>query len=751
MQRPAQLRVRARAVAALVVAVVLAFAPSLLFAQRNDQREAPEIRDLVLKGVHGVGTRDLQRSIATTKSQCKNLLLMPLCWLSKSPTFFDKKYLNRTELRRDVLRLRVFYWKRGYREATVDTAVVRTGPGKVKVVFDIHEGPPTVISALRVEYDSTLMSERQVKKLLYLRAGDPLNLVVLDTMRLEFQLALWDKGYGDAQVDTVISVNAEQRRATVLLRVNPRWLTTVGEITVRGNQEVNARTIQNSIMLRTGRVFRYGDLIESQRNLYESNLFRLALFSVPPRPDSVKNISIDVRETKMREARIAGGFNTIDYLQTDARFTNYNTFGGARRLDVAGTIGNLGARPLNQELFQRVQADFRGDRSAFTQPTWQVSANVKQPAWLRKPENALSLGGFAHRRAAPAVYIDRGYGGELAFTRTLAPRATASSAYRFEITRVEASDVYFCVNYGVCDNPTVTSLRLHQKLNPVQLSASIDRSDIPFSPTKGFIARVDLEHASSVTFSDYRYNRAFAEASAYTHFRYPSRDPRAQVLAGHIRFGFVRALASAQTGIELLHPRKRFYAGGSHSVRGYDENQLGPRILTISKADLVKAASCDTTSDTSIRLCDPNSSALETTDFTPRAVGGTSLLEGSVEFRVPFARKMEWAAFLDGGIIGGSRLQNLQDIREIVHGSAAITPGVGFRYKSPVGPIRIDLGYNPQRTQDLTVVTTATDATGREVLVPLQDTRRYTNGGRARGFWALFNQLVLHLSIGQAY
>jgi outer membrane protein assembly factor BamA len=310
--------------------------------------------------------------------------------------------------------------------------------------------------------------------------------------------------------------------------------------------------------------------------------------------------------------------------------------------------------------------------------------------------------------------------------------------------------VYFCVNYGVCDNPTVTSLRLHQRLSPAQMSASIDRTDIPFSPTKGFIGRVDLEHASSVTVSDYRYNRAFAEGSAYTHFRYPSRDPRAQVLAGHVRLGFVRPLASANTGIELLHPRKRFYAGGSHSVRGYDENQLGPRILTIPADSLAKTG-CDTSNDVSIRLCDPNSARLKTRDFTPRPVGGTSLLEGSVEIRVPFARKMEWAAFLDGGVVGGSRLQNLRDIRQIVHGNGAITPGVGFRYKSPVGPIRIDLGYNPRRTEELTVVTTATDATGQERLVPLDVTRRYTNGGTATGFWALFNQVVLHLSIGQAY
>jgi outer membrane protein assembly factor BamA len=750
MRHPVDRRVRTRTVASTIVAAVLAFAPAILHAQREDQREAPEVRDLVLNGVRGVSKLELERSIATTESECKSLLLLPFCWLSKSPTFVDKKYLDRSEFRRDVLRILVFYWKRGYREASVDTAVTRIASGAVRVTFDIREGPPTVVSSLRIEYDSTLLNERRVRKNSILRAGDPLNLVVLDTMRVMFQLDMWDKGYADTQVDTVITVNEAQRTAAVLLRVNPRWRTTVGTITVRGNDEVDVRTIQNSIMLRTGDVFRYSNLTESQRNLYESNLFRLAMFTVPPRPDSVKNINIDVRETKMREARVAGGFNNIDFFQTDGRYTNYNTFGGARRFDVTGVVGNLGAQGLSgQGIFRKMPEAVVEEGTSFEQPTWQVSADVKQPAWLRKPENALSLGGFAHRRAAPAVYIDRGYGGQLAFTRALAPRASASAAYRFEITRVEASDVYFCVNYGVCDNPTVSSLRLHQRLNPLQFSATIDRSDIPFSPTKGYIARFDLEHASGVTFSDYRYNRAFAEASAYTHFRYRSRDPRTQVLAGHLRIGFVRPLASTHSGIELLHPRKRFYAGGSHSVRGYDENQLGPRILSIPPTELLKAG-CDT-SEAGIAACDPNSAGIENKHFTPRPVGGTSLLEGSIEYRMPFARKMEWAAFIDAGVVGGSRLQNLQDIRQIIRGSGAITPGVGFRYRSPVGPIRIDVGYNPKVTEDLTVVTTAYDATGRPHLVPLTTKRTYTSGGTAKGIWSVFNRMILHLSIGQAY
>jgi outer membrane protein assembly factor BamA len=758
MPRPVA-RARWRVVAGLVVAAGLAVAPSSLYAQSGDQREAPEVVRLEVRGVHGVNRRDLEASIATSATRCKSPLLFPFCAVSKSGLFVHKKYLDKDEFRRDVLRVLVFYWKRGYREAQVDTAIVRVDAKKVRVRFDITEGPPTRIASLRVEYDSTLLNERRVKKLSILRAGDPLNLVVLDTMRIGLQLWMWDRGHADAQVDTVITVNDQARSATVLLRAIPNWRTTVGTITVRGNEHVNAETIQNSIMLRTGRMFRFVDLAESQRNLYESNLFRLAMFSIAPRPDSVKNVNIDVRETKLQEARIAGGFNTIDFIQTDGRYTNYNTFGGARRLDVNGILGNLGASGLRGKGFFRQPAVEFVDAGEFTLPTWQVSAEVKQPAWLRKPENAIAVGGFAHRRAAPAVYIDRGYGGQLSFTRSLAPRASASSAYRFEVTRVEAGDVYFCVNYGVCDIPSVEALKRHQKLSPLQLSAAIDRSDVPFSPTKGYIARVDAEHASGVTVSDYRFNRIFAEGSAYTHFRYASRDARTQVLAGHLRLGYVRPLAasSAGGGIELLHPRNRFYSGGSQSVRGFDENQLGPRILTIPAAHLDTLGSCDVTSETTLQACNPNAPALSNKLFTPRPVGGTSLVEGSVEYRVPFALKMQWAVFLDGAIVGGSELHTLGDIAKLVSGAKALTPGIGFRYMSPVGPIRIDLGYNPSGPEMLDVVTTVPDSLGRQKLVTLTDAqgnpirRRYESVGTAKGLLSVFNRMVLHLSIGQAY
>ena len=119
---------------------------------------------------------------------------------------------------------------------------------------------------------------------------------------------------------------------------------------------------------------------------------------------------------------------------------------------------------------------------------------------------------------------------------------------------------------------------------------------------------------------------------------------------------------------------------------------------------------------------------------------------------MPFARKMEWAAFLDGATVRGSRLESTAGNEAVrIHGASAITPGVGFRYKSPVGPIRVDLGYNPKPRQQLYVVTAVRDSLGLPRLVRLDHQRNFSDVGTQKGILSIFNQVMLHLSIGQAY
>jgi outer membrane protein insertion porin family/translocation and assembly module TamA len=713
----------------------------------NDQREAPEVRKLTMLGADHVDKVDLTRSIATRQSKCRTFIYELFCLFSRSPTFVRKFYLDRDELRRDVLRVRVYYWKRGYRETTVDTSVTKNGDG-VNVTFKINEGPPTILSSLRIEYDTTLISQKRLRRVTTLKTQAPLNLLALDTTRLNLQSEMWNRGYGDAIVDTAVAVNPDTRRAAVFLRVFPNWPTTVGSIAVRGNQRVDSATIINTILLRSGKPYKRDDVLESQRSLYESNLFRLATI-LPPTGDSIKNLEIQVVEAPLRDAHIGGGVNNVDFGQLEGRYTSYNLFGGARRLDITTSIGNLGAPSVNGHFPFRDVLDSVPipEQRAFLQPTWSASADFRQPSFLRRPRNQVGVGVFAHRNSEPGVYIDRGYGGTATFTRQVASRASASLGHRFEITRVEASDVYFCVDYGVCDTTTISSLRSHQRLSPLALSGYVDRSDAAFFPTRGYVARVELEHASRYTISDYRYNRAFVDVAGYWH-----HSGSTSVVAGHLRLGFVRPFVGTH-GDTVLHPRKRFYSGGAMSVRGYGENQLGPRVLTIDPDSLrglqpdKSYANC--APSIPIAECDPNAGGLRDPMFQPRALGGTSLLEGSVEYRFPLlAPKLFGAAFVDGGIVGEGKLQSLGDFRliaDIARSTAAITPGLGVRYNSPVGPIRVDIGYHPMIVERLLVVT-SDKSSGQNRLVPLTETRIFGRDSKT-----LLSRLALHFSIGQAY
>ncbi|MEP6990522.1 MAG: BamA/TamA family outer membrane protein [bacterium] len=753
--------------------LVSAFAAPTLPAQllHRDVAPAPEVASVQFNGASkAIDLVELQANIYTEPTRCRSFALALFCKFTPYRGFEVRHYLNRQELQRDVLRIRVFYYREGFREAQVDTTVTQLNEKQVAVAFNIVEGPPTVVTDMHVAYDSTLFTPKQVRRLTLVETGRPLDLFELDSTRIQFQNALWDLGYADALVDTSTVVDQRAHTARVQLRLVRNHLTTVGNVVIQGTNEVAPATVMNSLSFRPGDLFRRSAMIESQRNLYESNLFKLAILDVPETFDSVKTVNVLLREAALHEARIGFGFNTVDFVQTDGRFTHYNLFGGARRLDISATVGNLFANSLNGKgLFHRQTADttITGDASDFLKPTYQTSIELKQPAWLQRPRNALAIGAFAQRRSVPSVVIDRGYGGNLTYTRTLAIRAPASLSYRFEVTRVEAGGPYFCVNFGVCDTTSINALRSHQRLSPVTAQFQVDRSDQPLNPTRGYTARANLEHASSFTVSDYRYNRAAGEASLYTRL-----GPKNAVFATHLRVGFVRPLAGGGTiGEAVLHPRKRFYAGGSQSVRGYGENQLGPRILTLPQGFLVHAmtasgAPCDVTTN-AIRLCDPNTArdtmqkdgvynAVGDDKFTPRPLGGTSLVEASIEYRFPlsFLQDLSGAVFLDGAAVGERILDPLgagvRTLADLVRGTGAITPGFGVRYMSSVGPIRVDVGFNPSRAEDLAVVTEIV-RNGKLEIVPLDIPKHYSPTGTSTGLGKILNRFTLHLSIGQAY
>jgi hypothetical protein len=88
----------------------------------------------------------------------------------------------------------------------------------------------------------------------------------------------------------------------------------------------------------------------------------------------------------------------------------------------------------------------------------------------------------------------------------------------------------------------------------------------------------------------------------------------------------------------------------------------------------------------------------------------------------------------------------------LTQGTAAITPGFGFRYTTPVGPIRVDLGIKPKVTENLPIVTEITDDAGVRRIVTLDHKKAYDPLEDSRGtLRKILDRLTLHLSIGQAF
>lgn len=740
--------------ACTAVAMALALGPRQVRGQitRVQTRERPEVRRLTITGASHADARDIAQNISTQATNCASFLFEPFCLLSHSSTFQNRFFLDETEFKRDVLRIRLFYWLRGFREATVDTTVDKIGPRQVHVTFAIHEGAPTVIRKLTIAADSNLINARTRGRLALLQEKDPLDLVRLDSMRLSLQRAAWNNGYGDATVDTSVVVDDSAKVADVKLILTPNRITTIGTITITGTQKVAQSVVQHALTFKTGDLYRQSTLLESQRNLYESSLFRLAQIQVPPQRDTVKNVKIDVTEAPLHEVRAGPGINNVDFVQLSGQYTAYNLLGGARRLDVNTTVGNLLASSLQgRGVFRNVDRDVPAgaDASPYLQPTFNASIDLKQSSFLRRSTNSAGIGVFTHRSINPGVFIDKGYGAQATFTNEVAVRTPVSINYRYELNRVEASDVYFCVNYGVCDTLTIGTLRSHQSLSPLTLTGYVDHTDVPFSPTSGYVVRLELEHASQLTASDYRYNRVFVDAAAYS-----GRRRTRHVLSEHIRAGWVAALESGDVA-GVLQPRKRFYAGGANSVRGYGENQLGPRILTIDGGTLLGGATtigggtCALTIE-AVKFCDPNSPKLSRNNFNAQPLGGGTLLEASVEYRFPMpggdrVRDLTGALFVDGATVGRGDIRGIQPIGNSIKGTGAITPGFGIRYQSPVGPIRMDIGINPNRAEDLPVVTAVRDSTGQMRIVALGKTRNFSQASR------FLDRLVFHFSIGEAY
>jgi len=662
------------------------------FAHPASAQTGPvEVTALSFSGNETFPGDSLANAIVNRRSECRSFFLAPFC-LFRTGFARTERFLRERELSRDVARLRLYYYERGFREAAIDTAINRLTEGEVRIRFDVDEGRPVLISELTVTGTEGL-EELELEDALPLQVGDRFSRILLDTARDTISTRLRNQGYPLADVFISSSILTGSYAAGVTLDIDSGPYASFGPISISGNREVSDGVIRRMLTFNEGDEYSRDATLSGQRNLFNLEIIQSAQVVDTLHAGNIVPVEVSVAEGSVHRVRAGLGWSTIDCLNTEGRWSSRNFFGGARRLQVRARLSNILAEEMQDSVCGEAGVGEFGDLN------WLVSADFTQP-WIFSSRYSLSAGLFFERQSLQPVFVREAVGVDMGLVRRLGRGTSVALSYRPQLSSLAAAEVFFCTSFLVCTPTDIDVLQSANWLAPVGVSLAQDRTNRILNPTRGYSAVLDVEMASGLTGSDFSYNRAFAQVAAY------KESSHGQVLAARVRGGWVGAgTFGLLRGVgDIVHPQKRFYGGGPNSVRGFGQNQLGPRVLTV--VDVGRLLFPLTAGGVAVCLpeeivdltCD--ASTLTDGQFdTPRPTGGRVILEGSAELRFPIETgTFEAAAFVDVGQVWSENEPiDLSDLQ--------ITPGIGLRYRSPVGPIRIDVGYRTRGGETLQVVT----------------------------------------------
>jgi outer membrane protein assembly factor BamA len=381
-----------------------------------------------------------------------------------------------------------------------------------------------------------------------------------------------------------------------------------------------------------------------------------------------------VNEGKRRRIRGGLGYATNDCFRASLGWTRRNFLGGGRILDLTSQVSKVGVgAPLDWGLADNICGASRNDTVGSAKLNFYLGASVRRPAFL-SPNNALTISVFTERRSEYKVYLRQETGASIAFTRTTPRRRNPLSlTYTLSYGRTEATAQSFCAFFNACTVDVIDPLRENRVLATLTASGNFPRVNSPIDPTRGRIGSVELTHSSKYIGSSslQQFTRAVAAMAWY---RPLSRNV---VLSWRVKGGLIispNVDVASETGA-FIPPEQRFYAGGPNDVRGFDRNELGPVVYVVPQSAVGAVINPD-----SVRVA---------------ATGGNSIAVANVELRVPspiLSSRLRLAAFVDaGGVWQRGRNQRPAVIR--------VTPGVGLRVATPLGPARLDLAYNPYKLQ----------------------------------------------------
>ena len=747
--------------AAWIVAALLSTHATSASAQRRPDLGCDSDDDIEVRSLNFVGNKThtnyaLERGIATTAST----------WWRRTFRVFGKRYCldSLSVLVEDSARLDFHYRKTGFPDVRVRPIIRPLGPRTVAVEYRITEGEPMLMDSVSVVWATSVPDSLDYTDDLPVEGGDRFDTSLLEAGRDTIQRRLRNHGYPQAIVLRNFDTRPSEHRASVQYEVHPGPRTFIGQITIPTPRPVNTG---RAARINTGRVravlgVKEGDLYnesaleKAERGLFDTEAFRFV--GITPDTTTIKgtadsstiDVDIALHESTLSATRVSVGWANLDCLRAQVNHTNYNSLGGLRRLDVNARVSKVGTSYPTEWAQGFCTSELLNDEVSDTL-NYYFGAQVSQAALfgLRIVPTLLV---YTELRSEFKAYLrDTKVGVIASAQQGLGGQLPMTWSYQMEYGKTSAQPAFFCAVFNVCEAEARERLERNTRSAVIGWAATRTRA-FPnlVSPVSGNVMRLELRHASPLVGAtkDASFNRATFDGSWY-------QQALGGILVTRLRAGAVLGTrlglaASAPTFIPLT---ERLYAGGPNSVRGFRQNEMGPAIYVPDDFSI------DTLPGDSTFLwsADPDLVGERT---VPSGGDNVFVMNAELRMRSPaYPELVQYALFVDAGQVwnrgrAGTGV-NFADIR--------VTPGIGLRLFSPIGPIRMDVGYNPyRRTPGPAYIT---ETSGNLICVSPGNTLevRIVNGiatqqdgdcpasyepKRGKNFW---NRLTFSFSIGQPF
>jgi outer membrane protein insertion porin family len=581
-------------------------------------------------------------------------------------SFASSGRFSQTLVRDDGDSIRGLYLSNGFLDVKVTPAVDTNYQGKKQnlfVTFQIVEGPQTLVEDLQIT-GAHVVSQDAVLNVVGSSPGQPYSAAAVASDRNNILAMYYNDGFPEARFDDKAIPGSAPNKMQLVYQITEGPRISVAKVLLTGYQYTRPGIIARQVVIQPNGPLREGDVVESQRQLYNLGVFTRVQIAPqnPTGTDPQKVMVVDVREGGRYTIGYGFGFEILKIGNPcpSSPLPNSPPCNPNATSIAASPRGIFEISRAN--MFGRAQTLTFKVRASTLQ--YRALASYTADNFLAKKALSVALTVFADKTLDVATFTSVRYEAQIQLSQKLSP--SSSLQYRYFFRRVVATNLNGTISEDqipLYSQPTLVS--------GVGITYARDRRDNPADPKSGSFNTADFSYAATALGSSASFFRAFVQNSSYHPFG------RAFVFARSTRFG-VEVPTGTTTGNaptncadvtttgQIIPLPERFFSGGAQSLRGFSLNEAGPR--------------------------DP---------CTGFPIGGLAVLIFNQELRFPMrlpfiGNRLGGTVFYDGGnVYSDVDHINLawKSASPTVLNYFSHTVGFGVRYATPIGPVRVDFGY----------------------------------------------------------